>query len=176
MGIFNLNNDKKLSLEMKAQAVNLGLCKMWTDEWEDDTSKEELVGKFIAGLDFCLEHDWPSVADMKRLFGGVMQKQGVFADERVAIKNAATTILNGSCECSATFDGCASGDIYVRHKSILRVKAHDDARVFVTVLNNASVEVTADGASKVFVYRYDDGKVLSSNGNVVIRDKTHRGG
>lgn len=174
MSIFNPNKDKKLSLEMKAQAVNLGLCKMWTDEWEDDTSKEELVNKFIAGLDFCIEHDWPSVPDIKRFFGGVMQKQGVFADERVIVKNASTTILNGSCECSATFDGCASGDIYVRHKSELRIKAHDEARVFVTVLDNASVEVTADGASKVFVYRYGEGKVLSANGNVVVRDKTRR--
>lgn len=166
--------DKKLSLEMKSQAVGLGLCKMWTDDWEDDTSKEELVDKFIAGIDFCIEHDWPSVADMKRLFGGVMQKHGVFADERVSVKNAQITILNGACDCSATFCDCATGDIYVRHHSTLRIKARDNARVFVTVLDSASVEVATDETAKVFVYRYDNGQVVFSCGNVLVRDKNHR--
>lgn len=174
MSIFDSNRDKKLSLEMKSQAVSLGLCKMWTEEWEDNTSKEELVNKFIAGLDFCIEHNWPSVPDMKRLFGGVMQKQGVFADERVTVRNSAMTVLNGSCDCSATFDGCASGDIYVRHRSTLRLKAADNARVFVTILDDSSVDVATDETAKVFVYRYDNGTVKKSSGNVVIRDKTRR--
>ena len=174
MSIFNPNRDRDLSLEMKSQAISLGLCKMWTDEWKDNTSKEELVNKFIAGLDFCIEHNWPSVPDMKRLFGGVMQKQGVFADERATVKDAQMTVLNGTCDCSATFDGCASGDIYVRHRSTLRLKAAGNARVFVTVLDDSSIDVATDETAKVFVYRHDNGTVKKSFGNVVVRDKTRR--
>lgn len=59
---------EKLSAKMKSQAVGLGLCQQWTDEWADGTSKDELVEKFVRGIDFCIEHNFPSCEVIRKEF------------------------------------------------------------------------------------------------------------
>ena len=73
----------------------MGLCKQWTSEWSKDSSRDELIDKFVRGLDFCIEHDWPSVDVMKRDFGDVIHRHGVYADERVDLDDASTVVLHG---------------------------------------------------------------------------------
>ncbi len=165
------NHNKNLSTYMRHQAVQRGLCQQWTDNWSDGASRDEMLQMFVDGIDFCIQHNWPSVEEMKRHFPGVMQKHGVFADERVMVRDAPMTVLNGECDCSASFGNNSIGDIYVRHRSVLRVRATDGARVFVTVLDNASVEAWADDGAKIFVYRYGGGRVDGAHGDVVVRDK-----
>lgn len=58
--------ERRLSDKMKHEAVTLGLCAQWTAEWQDGTSKDEMVEKFVEGIDFCIQHNWPSVEVMKR--------------------------------------------------------------------------------------------------------------
>ena len=47
---------KNLSDKMKEEAVSLGLCAQWTAEWKDNSSKDEMVDKFVTGIDFCIKH------------------------------------------------------------------------------------------------------------------------
>lgn len=63
MGLFN----KNISLKMKNEAVSLGLCDKWQEEWTAQTTKEEMIEKFIRGQDFCIKHDWPSVSQIKKM-------------------------------------------------------------------------------------------------------------
>ena len=66
---------------MKNEAVSLGLCAQWTAEWHDNSSKHEMVEKFVKGIDFCIGKNWPSTKDMKKYFGDVIHDHGVYVDE-----------------------------------------------------------------------------------------------
>ena len=46
-------NDKELSEKLKSQAINLRLCKEWTNEW-GEPDKYVLCEKYIRGIDFCM--------------------------------------------------------------------------------------------------------------------------
>lgn len=162
--------ERQLSDKMKAEAIGLGLCQQWTNEWEDNTSKDEMVRKFVRGIDFCIDHNWPDVKTIKRQFGDVIHNHGVWADENVSVTNAPMTILNGECVCDATFDGTGAGEVYVRHGSVLRVKATGYARVFVTLRDAGEVYAETEGHAKVFVYRYG-GEVKIAAGDVTVREK-----
>ena len=122
----------------------MGLCKQWTSEWSDGSSRDELVDKFVRGLDFCIEHDWPSVDVMKRDFGDVIQR----------------------------YSGNSVGDVYVRHDSRACIAVNGLARVHVTVYDRGVVSVCCDEDAQCFIYLHG-GEVLSleGNGKIVVRDK-----
>ena len=163
------NKKKKLSARMKNEAVSLGLCDEWTAEWKDGSSKDEMAEKYVRGIDFCIAHDWPSCDFIKKNFGDVMHNHGVYVDEAVRLHNPGTVILNGHCDATITCDGYAVTNVYVRHKSKLRIICRQLANVRVNVLDNAFVDIDNDMTSKAFVYQYS-GSVNASRGTIV-RDR-----
>lgn len=168
MKIFG-NGERKLSERMKKEAVGLGLCAQWTAEWTDGTTKDEMAEKFVQGLDFCIEHDWPSTEVMKKDFGDVMHRHGVYVDERVSVRDTDTLILNGRCDASVTYSGASVGNVYVRHTSHAKIRVMGFAYVHVSVYDGAKVEVECERLAKCFVYRY--GGEVKSSGNVVVRER-----
>ncbi len=165
--MFGKNN---LSDKMKNEAVSLGLCAQWTAEWENNTSKDEMVEKFVRGIDFCIGRNWPSPKDIKKYFGDVIHKHGVYVDENVGLKNPKIVILNGECVANIAYDWMDSGEIYVRHKSSLYLKAKGVSRVFINLHDGAEIHVECEDSAKCFVYRYG-GKIVKVAGNVIIRDR-----
>ena len=69
---------ENLSDKMKNEAVSLGLCAQWTAEWQDNTSKDDMVEKFVRGIDFCIGRNWPLAKDIKKYFGDVIHNHGVY--------------------------------------------------------------------------------------------------
>lgn len=163
-------DEGRLSERMKKEAVWLGLCAQWTEEWGDNASKDEMVRKFVRGLDFCIEHDWPSTKVMKRDFGDVIHNHGVYVDENVECMDAPMVILNGECVADIRYDGTTTGEVYVRHKSEARIKARGLTRVFINLYDDGEVDVDCDDGCRVFVYRHG-GKVRKAVGDVIVREK-----
>lgn len=161
---------KNLSDKMKDEAVSLGLCAQWTAEWKDNSSKDEMVEKFVRGIDFCIGKNWPSTKDMKRFFGDVIHKHGVYVDENVEIKNPKIVILNGECVAYVNYDWMGSGEIYVRHNSSLYLRVKGLSRVSVNLLDRAELHVECEDGAKCFVYQYA-GTVIRASKNVVVRDR-----
>ena len=162
--------ENKLSERMKMEAVGLGLCEQWTKEWTDGTTKEGMMEKFVRGIDFCIEHDWPSVKVMKRDFGDVMHDYGVYADENVEAVNAPLVVLNGECVGNIEYMGTATGEVYARHRSEAKIKVRGLTRCFVSLYDEAEVSVECEEGCRVFVYVHG-GRVKKTKGNVTIRDK-----
>ena len=159
-----------LSDKMKNDAVSLGLCAQWTAEWKDNSSKDEMVDKFVRGIDFCIGRNWPSVKEMKKYFGDVIHKHGVYVDENVSLKNPKIAILNGECVANIGYDWIESGVIYVRHSSSLYLDVHGLSRVTVNLLDDSELHVRCDDGAKCFVYQYSR-NVVKRSGNVVIRNR-----
>lgn len=165
-----MKRKSRLSDKMKDEAIKLGLCQQRTKEWKDGTSKDEMVRKFIRGIDFCIEHNWPSVQVIKRDFGDVIHNHGVYADENVVACNAPIIILNGECVAELEYTWTAAGEVYVRHKSKAKISVRGVARCFVSVYDESEVSVECEEGAKCFIYLYG-GHVKSKDGDVIIRDK-----
>ena len=162
--------EKKLSDRMKGEAVKLGLCKQWTEEWTEGTSKDEMVEKFVRGLDFCIEHDWPSAKVMKKEFGDVIHSHGVYVDENVEARNAPVVVLNGECVAALKYDGMSTGEGYVRHRSEAKIRVCGLARVFVSLYDEGEVDVECEEGCKAFVYRHG-GRLRKKKGDVKVRER-----
>ncbi len=159
-----------LSDKMKNEAVSLGLCAQWTAEWQDHTSKDDMVEKFVNGIDFCIGRNWPSPKDMKKYFGDVIHRHGVYVDENVELHNPKIAILNGECVGHIGYEWMDNGEIYARHETSLYLKVKGFSRVFVNLLDNAELHVDCEDTAKCFVYQYG-GIIKTASGNVIIRDR-----
>lgn len=157
-----------VSDELKQKAISLGLCREWTDAW-GNPDRGALVEMFVEGIDFCIEHNYPSIEYIKKHFKGIAEEYGVYTDDsNVILKNPDIAILNGKCTAIITLDGYASRDIHVRHDSQAMITIEDSARAFIRVYDNAKVFVNNLGKNKVFVYKNGNAKIETS-GDVLIR-------
>lgn len=144
-----------LSETLKQQAVDLGLCKKWTEAWTDDCDQQGLIDKFIKGIDFCLERNWPSTDFIKSNFDTTLLRQNlVFVDEDIDIENAPSGIyiINGECTGTLRFAPWAAATVYLRHSSKVGIVAEDFAKVFVRLYDEADVVTSLAEGAVVKVY------------------------
>lgn len=144
-----------LSETLKQQAVELGLCKPWTEAWAGNSDQQTLIDKFKKGIDFCLDRDWPSSDFIKANFDrDLLNSNLIFVDEYVDMDMAPSGIyiLNGECSGRIHLAPWSAATFYVRHSSKMNIVADDFAKVFVRVYDEADVEVDSDESAVVRVY------------------------
>lgn len=145
---------ENLSETLKQQAVDLGLCHPWTEAW-GDCDQQELIDKFVKGIDFCLERNWPTSDFIKANFDrDLLNANLIFVDEHIRLDDAPSGIyiLNGECSGSIRFAPWTAATVYVRHTSNVRIIAGDFAKVFVRLYDEAEVETEAEESAVVRVY------------------------
>ncbi len=161
----------KLNRELRDKAVSLGLCRQWQGDWMESKSQQELIEMYVRGIDFCIEHDYPSVDFIKERFDARMLRMNrVFVDEEVENTGSGVYVLNGKCTGVLRFDRFDVATVYVRHECEVVIEAEELARVFVRVYEGASVTVSRKDAAKVFVRVYGvDAEVCAGDGVKVRR-------
>lgn len=145
---------ENLSETLKQQAVDLGMCRPWTEAW-GDCDQQELIDKFVKGIDFCLERNWPTSDFIKANFDrALLNTNLIFVDEHISLDDAPSGIyiLNGECTGSIRFAPWTAATVYVRHTSNVRIIAGDFAKVFVRLYDEAEVETEAEESAVVRVY------------------------
>ena len=143
-----------LSETLKQQAVDLGLCRPWTEAW-GDCDQQELIDKFVKGIDFCLERNWPTPEFIKANFDrDLLNANLIFVDEYLDfdMMPSGIYIINGECSGTIRFAPWTVATIYVRHTSNVRIIAGDFAKVFVRLYDEAEAETEADESAVVKVY------------------------
>lgn len=143
-----------LSETLKQQAVDLGLCKSWTESW-GDCDQQELIEKFKRGIDFCLDRDWPSNDFIKSSFDrGLLNANLIFVDEYLDfdMMPSGIYVINGECSGRIRFAPWTAVTVYVRHTSNVRIIADDFAKVFVRLYDEAEVVVDSDESAVVKIY------------------------
>lgn len=68
----------RLNSELRGHAVSYGLCTQWQGDWQNNKSQQELIGMYIRGIDFCIEHDYPTVEYIKAILTGVCFIKTIF--------------------------------------------------------------------------------------------------
>lgn len=161
-----------VSEDLKQEAIILGLCDEWTEDW-GKPDLDSLCEMFISGQDFCIKHNYPSNEYIKSNFGEVATNHGIFVDTEIDLVNPDVAILLGSTKGCITLSGFVSRDIYVRHDSNVTIVIKDSAKTFIRVFDNTKVIIDNQSSGKVFVYKYTDvftGKIFT-NENVEVREK-----
>lgn len=143
-----------LSETLKQQAVDLGLCRPWTEAW-GDCDQQELIDKYKKGIDFCIDKQYPSNEFIKANFDRhLLNENLIFVDEHINLETAPSGIyvINGECTGRIWFGKWAAATIFVRHNSKIRIEADRYAKVFVRLYDNAEVECDYDESAVVKVY------------------------
>ncbi len=165
---------KDLNKTLRDRARELGLCDQWYKEWDKNSTRQELIDKYLNGIDFCIANDYPNIVFIKEYFpDSLLRKNEIYLNCTAEVKNARKVVLLGESKVNAVVEGMASSDIYVRHGSELNVVATDGARVFVEMYEDSKVKAVADAESKIFIYQH--GGHAEGGRNVNIRDKRKAG-
>ena len=159
-----------LSEELKSQAVGLGLCEQWTNSW-GKPNEQELINKFLHGLDFCIKHDWPSNEYIKKhVDKELLHRNNIYVDEDVQRRNPRQiVVLQGKCTGQLLFDGFTTADVYVRHDSEVTIDCSRMSKVFISVYDRAKVNVIQSDAASVYVYLHGDECEVTAKGDVMQR-------
>lgn len=159
----------ELSEELKQEAVSLGLCSEWTNEW-GTPDKDELCDKYVRGIDFAIRNNFPSVEYMKANFEGIMQKHGIYVSQEICLLNPNMVIANGNCFGNIYYDRFSVGRMYVRHDSNLTVYVSGNAKIFISLYDSAKISVFCKDRAQAYIY-LNGGEIEAKDGNVYIREK-----
>lgn len=145
---------ENLSETLKQQAVDLGLCKPWTEAW-GDCDQQELIDKYKKGIDFCIDRQYPSNEFIKANFDrDLLNANLIFVDEYLDfdMMPSGVYVINGECTGTIKFAPWTAATVYVRHTSNVRIIADDFAKVFVRLYDEAEAVVDSDESAVVKVY------------------------
>lgn len=144
-----------LSETLKQQARSLGLCDEWFGEWAENCSQQELIDKYIRGLDFAIKHQYPSNEFIKENFDHeLLNKNHIFVDEFINEEKApsGSYVINGECSGTIRIAPWSVATIYVRHTSSVNIIASDFAKVFIQLYDDAEVETCSCDYAVIKVY------------------------
>ena len=151
----------RLNSELRGHAVSYGLCTQWQGDWQNNKSQQELIEMYIRGIDFCIEHDYPTVEYIKGNFDrSLLHQNHIFVDEPV------TGGDNGVYVSKFT-----AATLHLRHDSELTLEVEDCAKVFVSVYDRAILHVRQSDMAKVYVYVHGKNCKVEADGNVMVRYK-----
>lgn len=163
----------ELNKELRDQAVHLGLCREWQDLWRNEWSRERMVEMMYRGLDFCIQHHYPSNDYIARHFDlDFRRKSNVFVDDKYSVCNPMESLILGSSEITARFNGVHHGTLHVRDKSYLRLSAKNRSFVIVHLYDNAYVSAEQLGSSRIVLVRHSDRVTIVTDSIIKIREES----
>lgn len=151
--------DKKKLAEI---ARNRGICKEGFERIASSVSIEELLNYYIEGIDFCLEHDFPSKEYLKKHGGEQLSTHGIYVDRNSDLVNPKLGVFLGRTVSTIDYSGYQVSELFVKDVGFLTVSAKDNAFVVIDAFDDANVNVKVSGFSKVLVNVYGNATVSVS--------------
>lgn len=177
--------ETELSIKLREDARRIGLCDKWYNEWKDDTSMQDLIGKFLRGSDFCFSKRWPSLQFIKTHFPQeLLRRNGILVDDVRSFpeRDRSTRrliylddyVLLGESQAVIRYSFkphiC---NVWVLDKSYVNVDVKYGAFVMIHLLDNSSANIKTDMVSKVTVIRHSHNVKLKKEGIVNVKDEFH---
>lgn len=166
--------EKELNNLLRNKARQLGLCDQWYKDWSDNETMQQLIEKYLRGIDFCIKHDYPNLYFARKVFPkDILKANGIFLDSLVDADNLMRSVVIGNSIGVLRYSGNRTGNIYVRHSSEVTIDVKGDSKVFIEAYDHCIVRVACDKDSKAFVYWH--GGMIYYGDNVIIRDRRNAG-
>lgn len=152
-------------------ASGLRMCSNGQNNLMDAKGKSDMVTAFWRGIDFCLAHNYPDLVTLKHFFLPELRAQHVYIDESVSLVNEKRAAFLGDCQVEFVANEYAVSRLYVKHNSLLTIKASGHAYVMVDALDNAHVAVEISDTAKVIVNLYSKAGVSGEGAKVVHKNR-----
>lgn len=139
----------------------------YNEKW--NYSQEQLVKRMFKGIDFCLEHHWPSNEFIKKNFQrDFLRNQGVFVDDEYSVCNVQDSLVLGGSKIRFRYSGTYYGNIRVRDLSLAHVTARGDGLVIVHLFERACVTIERSEKAKVSVIKHSPNVLINAPEDVRI--------
>lgn len=161
---------KSIGNKLKLQAESLGACEKGLDNLEK-LNEQELVNRYIHFIDFCIEAQYPSNEFIKKNFDqDLLHRNNIYVDDFVERRNARqVVVIQGKSTGLLQYDGMTVADVYVRHDSEITIDCSRLSKVFISVYDNAKVNVNQRDGASVYVYLHGDACEVVAEGDVMQR-------
>lgn len=158
----------EVNKRLARDAQKKGICEEWFARLIETKGKDDLVKMYLEGIDFCLSNEYPSNDFIRKHFVGTCEAFGVFLDETIKTENFQHVVALGECEGTTTYDGWNVGQVFVKHRSRLKVLATGNSFVVVDVFDETAVEVEALDNAKVCVNHYGGNLTTTIDGDKAV--------
>jgi len=145
--------------ELAKEAQTKGICTPGMKKILQSNDKEALLNYYIEGLDFCLEHDFPSNDYLKTEGSDLLAIKGIYIDEDIATVNDRRLVLLGKCKGHVVANEYSVMDVFVKHESTVQLYANDHSFVRIDCFDTVNVQIYASGNAKIVVNVYGSAKV-----------------
>jgi len=164
---------RNLNKTLRDEAIAFGLCEGWQRMWKNGWDRTELIQKFKEGIDFCIQHNYPSNSFIKRNFShDLLRENGILVDDAYSFLNVRMCVFQGDSESIVRYNGWNAGTIYVRQNSHAILTAKNMSFVIVHLFDCAEVECSTQDKGSIVVLRHgEQTKVLKQIGNVKVKDE-----
>ena len=161
-----------LNKELKGQAVFLGLCDTWQKFWEKDWSKEKMVEMMYRGLDFCLQHHWPSNEFILKHFDReFLRKSNIFVNDKYSKVNPKQSLILGTSEITLKYNAWNYGNIHVRDNSSINLTARNGSFVIAHLYENATIKAEQFDKGKIIIVKHSTKVRIISSQTIKIREE-----
>lgn len=147
--------DRELNITLREMARSQGLCDDWYNAWEDDSTVDECIDRYIKGHDFAVKNNYPPIDFIRKYVDkDVLHKHNIFIDEEVDIdvEKSGYFVFLGECTGTLKASGFLAVTVYVRHDSGIKVISEDGAKVFVSIYEDADATGEHDEWSVVNIF------------------------
>lgn len=141
--------------KIRQQAVDLGLCDQYQEEWKSPLNIAQLCRLFHRGQDFCIKHNYPSIEDIRQ-FGEEPKRYGVYATDGISTDQSSVVVV-GDADVTIVVHGVS--DITARHNSTVRIRLAGDAFCYVSAYDNCRVIVEQKDEKSRLCMSYWSGEI-----------------
>lgn len=152
-----------LSTELLNEAVSLGLCKQWQEEWEKNSTPQQLIDKYLRGIDFCLARHWPTCDFITAHFDrALLRKNNILVNDKYSLLNPDIAVLLGNTVSTIRLNGNRPSRIYLCDQTNAKIYLKTREMVVIEVRDTVQLEVICDD------YYRQDVKVFDYSSDAVI--------
>lgn len=163
---------KRISIELRNKARELGLCNEWFNEWSDTSSKQELIDKYITGIDFALQHHYPTNQYIKDNFElELLRKNNILVDDERNLLNPSVAVILGNTKTKIRVNGLSRSVIYIRDNSVVDIIAKNKSFVIVHLFDNASTIIKTEDTPNVLVLKHSKNVKVATQKGVKIKEE-----
>ncbi len=149
--------DNELNRVLRQKAEEMGFCTLFHGLWKDKMSRVELIELYKAGIEYCIDNDFPSKDFILKNFDKhTLHAKGVFIDDNVSgrIIPSGVYVFNGKNEGIIQTSDFSVITMYARNDTSLTLQTGNYSKTFIHIYDNANVEVDKGLNSSVYIYRH----------------------
>lgn len=132
----------ELQKRLLEDGIKHGMCEKFQNILSGDKlSPDELLMLYHKGLDFCIEHNWPSMDMVGEFSDDELHRNGIFYNYTGTIDAKMLNVINEDSDVTVVIPENRVASIYARHNSKVKLIVEPGAFCYVSCYDNASVSV-----------------------------------